>query len=108
MSSTEIDGGDQQMQQLFAAVAPQVADRGFTDQAMRRIAWRVWIRRLASTAILVVAFPLLVTVLAALLLPTEALSLIRNGGLGSSGWDASMAVGFCLLLLLRVPEAVRG
>ena len=99
MNSNGIDEEDRQMRQLFAAVAPQITDRGFTDQAMRRIHRLVWIRRLASTVALVVALPLLVTVLGAVLMPAGGWPLLEG-----AAWDASIAVGLCLLLLLRVTE----
>lgn len=107
MGSTEIEERDQQLGQLFDAVAPEVRDRGFTDQAMRRIARLVWIRRLATTVALAVAVPLLVIVLAAVLVPAGALSSIEGAGPGGSAWDASAAVGVCLLLVVRAANAVR-
>jgi hypothetical protein len=94
MNSPETDDIDPQMRQLFDAVAPQVADRGFTDEAMRPITRMIWIRRLAATVLVAVALPLAVTVLAALLLPAEASSAPRG-----VSWDASIVVGLCLLLL---------
>jgi len=106
MSSPGIDESDQQMQQLFAALAPEVADLGFTDRAMGHIARRVWVRRVASAAALVIALPLVATVLGALL-PAGVVVSSVDGSPGGSGWDGSVAVGFCLLLVLWFSVAVR-
>jgi hypothetical protein len=105
MNSPDVDEGDPGMAELFSAVAPEALDAGFTDRAMRRLARRVWIRRVASGAALAVALPMMITLLAALLLPTEAWPpAAEQGGLG---WVASVALAVCLPLLLRVAATVR-
>lgn len=105
MRNRDSDDNDRQMQDLFTALAPQVADHGFTQRTLRRISRLIWMRRLASAAALIIALPLLLTVVGEVLLPAEVTRSLASGSALVSGWDVVVAVGICLLAW-RAVEAV--
>jgi thiosulfate reductase cytochrome b subunit len=107
MNRAEEDRIDSQMRQVFAVVAPEVPDRGFTDGAMRRISRMTALRRLASVAVLIVLLPLLVVVLAAVVEPADSLGVIAGSTSTGPGWDTGLAFTLCLLLAPLLVGAVR-